>query len=145
MSIRFSRLAIGILVVAVMALMSGRCWAIFYGLGPSKDEWGVKYDVAVTQADKDNLNVVFTLADEGRLKPFYKLELISMSKPADNQGSRMYDMRSPFELKTTADALRAGQVQIRKDCRQRHDSDPHPHRRRPATNERCCVLRHSAQ
>ena len=114
MSIRFSRLAIGILVVAVMALMSGRCWAIFYGLGPSKDEWGVKYDVAVTQADKDNLNVVFTLADEGRLKPFYKLELISMSKSADNQGSRMYDMRSPFELKTTAEGLR-GQVQIRKE------------------------------
>ena len=70
MSIRFSRLAIGILVVAVMALMSGRCWATFYGLGPYKDEWGVKYDVVVTQADKDNLNVVFILADEGRLKPF---------------------------------------------------------------------------
>ncbi len=66
---------------------------------------GRKYDVAVTQADKDNLNVVFTLADEGRLKPFYKLELISMSKSADNQGSRMYDMRSPFELKTTAEGL----------------------------------------
>ena len=115
MSIRFSRLAIFILVVAVMPLMSSRCWAIFDGLGPSEDEWGVKYDVAVTQADKDNLNVVFTLADEGRLKPFYKLELISMSKPADNQGSLMYDMRSPFELKTTADGLRAGQVQIRKE------------------------------
>jgi hypothetical protein len=27
----------------------------------------------------------------------------------------MYDMRSPFELKTTADGLRAGQVQIRKE------------------------------
>jgi len=115
MSILFSRLAIGILVVAVMALISGRCWATFYGLESSKDDWGVKYDVAVTQADKDNLNVVFTLADEGRLKPFYKLELISMSKPADNQGSRMYDMRSPFELKTTADGMRVGQVQIRKE------------------------------
>ncbi len=115
MSIRFSRLAIFILVVAVMALTSSRGWAIFYGLDPSKDDWGVKYDVAVTQADKDNLNVVFTLADEGRLKPFWKLELISMSKPADNQGSRMYDMRSPFELKPTADGLRAGQVQIRKE------------------------------
>jgi hypothetical protein len=115
MSIRFSRLAIGILVVAVMALISSRCWATFYGLGPDKDEWGIKYDVAVTQADKDNLNVVFTLADEGRLKPFWKVELISTSKPADNQGSLMYDMRSPFELKPTADGRRAGQVQIRKE------------------------------
>ena len=103
------------LVVAATALMSGRCWATFYGLESSKDDWGVKYDVTVTQADKDNLNVVFTLADEGRLKPFWKLELISMSKPADNQGTRIYDMRSSFELKTTADGRRAGQVQIRKE------------------------------
>ena len=114
MSIRFSRLAIGILVVAVIALMSGRCWATFYGLDSSKDDWGVKYEVAVTQADKDNLNVVFTLADEGRLKPFWKLELISMSKPADNQGTlcttcgrRSSSKRPPMD--------RAGQVQIRKE------------------------------
>src|SRR5215475_14522603 len=114
MSIRFSRLVILILVVAVMPLMSSRCWAIFDGLGPSKDEWGVKYDVAVTQDDKDNLNVVLTLADEGRLKPFYKLELISMSKPPVSKDSVMYDMRTPFELKPTVDGRRAGEVQIRK-------------------------------
>jgi hypothetical protein len=114
MIIRFSRLAI-VLVVAAMALMSSRCWAIFNGLEASEDDWGVKYDVAVTQADQNNLNVVLTLAGEGRLKPFWKLELISMSKPPVNQGSVMYDMRSPFELKPTADGRRAGQVQIRKE------------------------------
>ena len=114
MTIRFSRLAIVILVVAAVAMISSHCWAIFVGLDPEED-WGVKYDVAVTQAGPDNLNVVFTLADEGRLKPFWKLELISMSKPADNKDSVMYDMRSPFELKPTADGRRAGQVQIRKE------------------------------
>ena len=115
MIIRLSRLEMAILVVAAVALMSSRCWAIFVGLGPSEDDWGVKYDVAVTQADQDNLNVVFTLADEGRLKPFWKLELISMSKPPANKDSVMYDMRSAFELKPTADGRRAGQVQIRKE------------------------------
>ena len=68
------------LVVAAIVLMSGRSWAIYYGLGPSKDEWGLKYDVEVNDADRDTLTVVFTLADEGRLKPFYSIELIAFSK-----------------------------------------------------------------
>ena len=37
MNIRFSRLATGMLVVAAIVLMSGYCWAVFIGLGPSKD------------------------------------------------------------------------------------------------------------
>jgi hypothetical protein len=115
MSIRLSRLATGILVVAAMALMSGRCWAIYYGLGPSKDEWGLKYDVEVRDAGSDTLTVVFTLADEGRLKPFHSIELIAFSKQADSQGRRSYDVKAPFELKPTQDGRRAGQVQVRKE------------------------------
>ena len=34
-----------------MVLMSGFSWAIRNGLGPSKDEWKMKYDVAVSEAD----------------------------------------------------------------------------------------------
>ena len=86
MNIRFSRLATGILVVAALVLMSGHCWAIYYGLGPSQDEWGLKYDVEVNDADSDTLTVVFTLADEGRLKPFYSLELVAFSKQTDGSG-----------------------------------------------------------
>jgi hypothetical protein len=116
MSIRLSRrLAAGILVVAAMVLMSGRSWAIYYGLGPSKDEWGLKYDVAVHDAGSGTLTVVFTLADEGRLKPFYSIELVAFSKQADNQGRRSYDVKEPIELKPTEDGKRAGQVQIRKE------------------------------
>jgi hypothetical protein len=116
MSIRLScRLAAGILVVAVIVLMSDRSWGIYYGLGPSKDEWKLKYDVAVYEADGDKLTVVFTLADEGRLKPFYSLELVAFSKQTDPQGGRSYDVKAPIELKPTADGKRAGQVQIRKE------------------------------
>ena len=115
MSIRLSRLATGMLVVAAMVLTSGRCWAIYYGLGPSKDEWGLKYDVEVYVADGDKLTVVFTLADEGRLKPFYSIDLVAFSKQTDNQGGRSYDVKASIELKTTKDGKRAGQVQIRKE------------------------------
>jgi hypothetical protein len=55
-------------VVGVLALAAGQCWATFFDLGPSKDEWGLKYDVQVSPAEGNKLNVVFTLADEGRLK-----------------------------------------------------------------------------
>jgi hypothetical protein len=115
MSIRFSRLATATLVVAAIVLMSDRGWAIYYGLGPSKDEWGLKYDVAVSDADSDTLTVVFTLADEGRLKPFYSIHLVAFSKQTDSQGGRSYDVKVPIELKTTEDGRRAGQVQIRKE------------------------------
>ena len=115
MSNRLSRLATGILVIAAMVLMSGRSWAIYYGLPPSKDEWKLKYDVAVHDADGDKVTVVFTLADEGRLKPLYSIDLVVFSKQTDNQGGRSYDVKAPIELKTTEDGQRVGQVQIRKE------------------------------
>jgi hypothetical protein len=113
-SIRLSHVARGMLVVAAIVLTSDRGWAIYYALGPSNDEWGLKYDVEVSDAGGDKLTVAFTLADEGRLKPFYSLEVIAFSRP-DSQGGRTYDVKAPIELKTTEDGKRAGQVQIRKE------------------------------
>lgn len=103
------------LVVAAIVLVSGRCWAIRQGLGPSKDDWKLKYDVAVSEADGDKLTVVFTLADEGRLKPIYSIDLVAFSRQTDNQGGRSYDVMVPIELKPTQDGKRAGEVQIRKE------------------------------
>jgi hypothetical protein len=113
MNFRLSRLAKGVLVVAAIVLMSERSWAIRNGLPPSKDEWGLKYDVAVSDGDGDMLTVVFTLADEGRLKPFYSLDLVAFSKP-DGQNGRSYDFSEPIKLKPTDDGKRVGQVQIPK-------------------------------
>jgi len=115
MSIRLTRLATGILVVVAIALMSGRCWATYYGLGPSQDEWGLKYGVELNDTDRDTLTVVFTLADEGRLKPFYTIELIALSKETDSKGGHSYDVKSPIEFKTTKDGRRVGQVPLRKE------------------------------
>jgi hypothetical protein len=115
MSIRLSRLATGLLVVAAIVLMSDRCWAIRQGLGPSKDEWKLKYEVAVHDADSDKVTVVFTLSDEGRLKPIYSIDLVAFSKQTDNQGGRSYDVMVPIKLKPTQDGKRSGQVQIRKE------------------------------
>jgi hypothetical protein len=114
MSIRLSRVTTAILVVAAMVLMSGRCWAIYYGLGPSKDEWGLKYDVAVQDADGDKLTVEFTLADEGRLKPIYSASVVALSNP-NRDGGQTHLVNARIDLKSTKDGRRAGQVQIRKE------------------------------
>ncbi len=115
MSIRSSLWAKGILAVAALVLMAGQGWAIYYGLPFSKDEWGLKYDVEVHEADSDTVNVVFTLADEGRLKPLYSIDLVAFSKQTDPQGGRSYDVKEPIKLKSNEDGKRVGQVQMRKE------------------------------
>jgi hypothetical protein len=112
MNLRFSRLATAALVVAAAALMPGRSWAVFYPLGPSKDEWGLKYEVEVNAADGDQLNVRFTLADQGRLKPIYSATVVAFSNPRSNDGS--YLLKAQIALKSTKDGKLMGQVQIPK-------------------------------
>lgn len=113
MSLRSGRLA-GVLAAAVVVLVTGRCWAVFYPLGPSKDEWGLKYDVEVTAAARDKLNVQFTLADEGRLKPIYSATVVAFSNPRSD-GGRTYLVKSPIELKLTRDGKLTGITQISKE------------------------------
>ncbi len=114
MSIRLSRLATGMLALAAIVLMADRCWAIRQGLGPSRDEWQLKYDVTVEDADSETLTVVFTLADEGRLKPIYSIDAVAFSKQTDRQGGRSYDLNEPIKLQPTKDGERTGRVQIPK-------------------------------
>ena len=114
MNIRWLYLATGVLVVAALILTPDRSWAVYYSLGPSKDEWGLKYDVELSAAEGDMLNVAFTIADEGRLKSIYSFTVVAFSKP-DSQGGRRYDVKAPLELKATKDGRRAGQVKIRKE------------------------------
>lgn len=112
MNLRCSRLSTGILVVAAVVLMPGRSWAVFYPLGPSKDEWGLKYEVEVVAAEGDQLNVRFTVADQGRLKPIYSATVVAFSNPSSNDGA--YLLKAQIDLKSTKDGKLTGQVQIPK-------------------------------
>jgi hypothetical protein len=112
MNFHGSRWAMRVLVVAAIGLMPGSSWAVFYPLGPSKDEWGLKYEVEVNAVDSDKLNVRFTLADEGRLKPIYSATVVAFSNPSSNSGT--YLVKAQIELKSTKDGKLTGQVQIPK-------------------------------
>ncbi len=113
MSFRFSPLATGVLVVVAVVLISRVGWAHFYELGPSKDEWGLKYDAEVTATNEDKLNVSFTLADQGRLKPIYSVSVVAFSDLRPD-GGRTYLVNATIDLKPTKDGKLTGQVQIGK-------------------------------
>jgi len=102
----------GVLVVAAVVLLPGSSWAVFYPLGPAKDEWGLKYEVEVNATDGDNLSVRFTLADAGRLKPIYSATVVAFSNPISNDGA--YLLKAQIDLKPAKDGKLTGQVQIPK-------------------------------
>ncbi len=117
MNLRCSRLShifltTGILVVAAAVLTPGSIWAVFYPLGPAQDEWGLKYEVEVNAQDGDMLNVRFTLADQGRLKPIYSATVVAFSNPSTNSGT--YLLKAQIDLKPNKDGKLTGQVQIPK-------------------------------
>ena len=114
MNFRCSRWATSVLVIAAVGLMPSLGWAVYYSLGPSKDEWGLKYDVEASAGDGDKLNILFTLADEGRLKPIYSATVVAFSNPSSD-GGRTYLEKAQIDLKSTKDGKLTGQGQIRKE------------------------------
>lgn len=113
MNIRLSPWVLSAFVIAAVMLMPSRSWAVFYPMGPSSDDWGMKYDLKVTPVSGEKLNVAFTLADGGRLKPINSITLIVFSKPHAD-GGRSYLVKAPIDLKPTSDGKLAGEVQLPK-------------------------------
>jgi hypothetical protein len=112
-NIAFSRRIFGNFAAAFVLLSASTSLAVFHPLGPSKDDWGLKYEVHLTAAGGGMVDVAFTLADEGRLKPVHSYTVVALSPRGG--GSFAYDAKSQIVLKPTADGKRAGQVRIRRE------------------------------
>lgn len=112
MVFRFLPRATGLLVVIAVVLMTSRSWAHWYALGPSKDEWGLKYDREVDAANGDKLIVRFTIADQGRLKPIHSVFVMAFSNP-DRSGTNL--VKAPITMKPTEDGKLTGQVEVGKE------------------------------
>jgi hypothetical protein len=111
MKTRMARLAMGVLVAAAVVLGAGSAGAVHWDLGPSKDDWKMKYDVAVSAADADKLNVVFTLSDAGRLAPIYSATVVVFS-PVEFDGGSTYELKAPIKFEITKDGGAIGKVQF---------------------------------
>lgn len=94
------------------ALAASACWGVHYPLPASKDDYGMKYDLTLTPG-ADYTSFVFTLADEGRLKPVHSYTLVAYRDNSD--GSKSYDLQARLELKPTDDGKRTARLRIRND------------------------------
>lgn len=118
MSLGLSRRAFGLLAVAGVLFLSGRCLAVYVPLGASADDWGMKFDVKIIAGEGDKMTVHFRLTDQGRLKPIYTTTLVAFSDPGYD-GSRTFLAQSPIEMKPTKEGHLVGQAQIRKELLER--------------------------
>lgn len=112
MVFRFWPRATGWLVVIAVVLMTSRSWAHWYQLGPSKDEWGLKYTGEVDATRGDKLTVNFTIADQGRLQPIHSVFVMAFSNP-DRTGTNL--VKTPITMKLTEDGKITGQVEVGKE------------------------------
>lgn len=112
MDFRFFPFAKGVLVATTVVLMTSRSWAHWYDLGPSKDEWGLKYEGKVDVANGDKLRVQFTIADQGRLKPIHSVFVMAFSNP-DRTGTNL--VKTFISMKPTQDGKLTGQTEVGKE------------------------------
>lgn len=112
MVFRFVPRVAGFLVVMAVVFLTSRCWAHWFELGQSKQEWGLKYDGEVTAADGDKVTVYFTVADQGRLKPIHSVFVMAFSNP-DRTGKQL--VKTPITMKPTEDGKLTGQVEVGKE------------------------------
>lgn len=118
MSLRLSRRATGLLVLAGVLLITGRCLAVYVPLGASADDWGMKFDVKITAGEGDKMTVHFRLTDQGRLKPIYTTTLVAFSDPGYD-GSRTFLAQTPIEMQPTKEGQLVGQAPISKELLER--------------------------
>lgn len=103
--------ATGVLAVTAVVVLASHCWAHWYALDASKDEWGLKYDGKVEAAAGDKLKVHFTIADQGRLKPIHSVFVMAFSNP-DRTGVQL--VKTPITMSRTEDGKLTGQVEVEK-------------------------------
>ncbi len=104
---------------AAVVLMAERAWGIGFVLGESKEELKLKYDVAVTDHGTGRVTIVFTLADEGRLKPLDEVQLVVPDQEKNKDGSYGMDLVVSIKLYDRDDGKRVGRIHLLRELAER--------------------------
>jgi hypothetical protein len=116
---RIRRYSLVGLAVAAAVWTAGRAWGIGFILGETKEELKLKYDVAVTDHGTGRVTVVFSLDDEGRLKPLDEVELAIPAEEMNAEGGRWMDLVLSIDMEEIDDGRRVGRVHILKSLAER--------------------------
>jgi hypothetical protein len=132
MFMRTLRLSAVLLVAAVTVWTDGRVWGIGFYLGQTKDELKLKYDVAVEEHSFDGtptgrVTVIFTLADEGRLKPLDEVQLVVPGQEKNKDGGHWMDLVVSIDMTKTDGGKRVGRVHILKELAERAEIQLNTH------------------
>jgi hypothetical protein len=107
------------MVLPALVLTADRAWAVGEILGQTKEELKLKYNVAVQDHGTGRITVVFTLADQGRLKPLYAVKLVIPGKEKEKDGGRYMDLVVSLDTKESDDGKRVARVHIRRELAER--------------------------
>jgi hypothetical protein len=127
MLMRTLRLSTVLLVAAVSFWKADRAWGIGFSLGQTKDELKLKYEIAVEDHKTGRVTVVFTLADEGRLKPLDEVQLVVPAQEKNKDGSRWMDLVVSIDMIKTDGGKRVGRVHLLKELAERAEIQLNTH------------------
>jgi hypothetical protein len=68
------------IVFAAVVLTACFAWAEGFGLGETKEQLKLKYDVSLKDHGTGRVTVIVTIVDEGKLKPLDSVDLVIRSK-----------------------------------------------------------------
>lgn len=102
-----------VLAAAIVLLSPSRGWAVYFPLGPSSDDWGLKYTVEVSEPNGELVTVTFKLTSAGRLAPINSATVVAFTKPKSD-GGRAYLVKAPLNFRTTPEGHAHAEVQIPK-------------------------------
>jgi hypothetical protein len=99
---------------AAIVSAANLAWAVGFELGESKDQLKLKYEVSLTDHGTGRITVVFTIADQGRLKPLNSVDLVIPS----NDGTGHFDLWVPLATEEV-DGKLSGRVHLKSELAQR--------------------------
>lgn len=108
-----------LIVLAALVITSSPAWGIGFVLGESKEELELEYDLSVKDHGTGRVTLVFTLADEGRLKPLDDVQLTIPAQKKNKYGGRWMDLVVSIEMTKTDGGKRVGRVHILKEWAER--------------------------
>jgi hypothetical protein len=111
-------LRLSLMLVVVFLLTGDRIGAQDVVPAQTKEDLKLEYDVSVHDLGDGQVAVTFTLADEGRLKPLYAVELNIPGQEKDEHGSPA-DLAVSLDMRKNADGARAARFELRKDLAER--------------------------